>query len=437
MSAFGLSFYLLLCCTSCINRIDNDEVQDVSLVDLRVQTRTATETGVPYPLTIYAFNSDGQCAATQTIGNESERLSLSLPAGSYRLLALAGTNGYTLPATFVKTSSITMTDAHGITTTALMSGNADVTLTSSEATANILLSYRVARLSMTLTDIPTDVTAVNVSFSPQYGSYTVDGNYSSAGKTATVACKKTSGSTGEWSVSEFYLFPGSSQQTVLSIALTGSNGKTDTYGYTYTSPLVAATPYALTGSYKKGLSVGGTLTAEGWKTPVTISFNFGIGGSDTPGDEGDVVSVTKIPGVATIWNGTCVVGVTDQTASGATLLVMSVSEWSDQKPTDAIASIQAYTVATLPGTWRLPTDAEVPVLRAARKSLATVTAFNNLLTGAGGNATSTGLYLCTTTNGGGFLKYTLGNETPPEALGETKVFRLRAVRQVIVRVKAL
>lgn len=432
----------------CVNHIgDDEEVVDGAPVKLLVETRAEGSTTLTYPITVYAFDTGGNCAASQTIANANAPLALNLLPGDYHLTALAGTDSYTLPSPLLRTSLITLTGS-APATSALMSGNADVKVGDATVSTHIRLSYRVARLDLTLTDVPEEVTAVQVRFSPQYTGYSIQNGFSNAGAVNAVACTKQAAA-GTWAAPRFHLFPGSGQQTVFSIALTRADGTTSTYGYTHNQPLLAATPYVLSGSYKQGIAVNGSIEAEGWKAPVNISFNFGAGsgssgetgGSEAGGDEsgsgsasGDAISVTEIPAVPSIWRGACVMGVSNRTTTDATLLVMSLEEWKDLKPADATSSIANYSLASLPGAWRLPTEAEVTPLRNARKALDTTGAFNDLLTGAGGDATSSqALYLCTGTNGS-YLKYTWGGATAPESIGTTPSFRVRAVRSVLATI---
>lgn len=439
----------------CVNRIDDeeDETTKGSAVKLFVETRADGTATLTYPVTVYAFDAEGKCAASQTIASAAEALALNLLPGNYHLAALAGTNGYTLPSPMQRTSLITLTE-NTPAASALMSGHADITVAKAAVSADIRLSYRVTRLALTLTEIPAEVTAVQVRFSPQYAGYSMQGSFGDAGVVSTVTCTKRAAA-GTWGTSEFHIFPGSGQQTVFTILLTHADGTTSSYGYTHTAPLLVATPYLLSGSYKKGLAVNGSLEAEGWKTAVNISFDFGTGsgsgsgngnesgggndsgsGSDSGSDSGsnEAIPVTEIPTMPSIWKGACVIGVSNRTTTTATLLVMSVEEWEGLTPAEATSTASSYQLASLPGAWRLPAQAEITTLRDARKALPLVRDFDALLTHAGGNVSSSqGLYLCTDNNGS-YLKYSWGGTTTPEPIGTTASFRVRAVRSVPVAI---
>lgn len=262
------TFFLL---TACVNHIDDDDDDKPSdqTFALHVTTRN-TEIKVTYPIHIYAFNAAGKQAGMITVNNADNDCSLSLPEGNYHLVALAGTAGCVLPEIPTRTGSITL-PASNYSTSALMMGSADVALSTANVEANILLTYRMARIELSLNDIPAAVTAVKVSFSPLYPAINFEGSCTGEGNRAGIACTKEG---GVWKAPVFYTLPGSGQSLTLSIEMTDAEG-TKTYGYTYTGKLEAGFPYVLSGSYKQGFNVNGTITAEGWGEAKSIGFTFG------------------------------------------------------------------------------------------------------------------------------------------------------------------
>ena len=93
---------------------------------------TSTEGTISYPVTVYAFDSDGNYAASQTIQSASSSLSLKLDPGSYRLVALAGTEGVTI-AEVENTASVIEIPSQS--TTALQMGSANVSIASTSVSA--------------------------------------------------------------------------------------------------------------------------------------------------------------------------------------------------------------------------------------------------------------------------------------------------------------
>lgn len=426
--------------TSCEQNLLNDEEEESSGVQSKLSIHTrSTATDVPYPVTVGVFKSDGTLVSSQTIATASDPLSFELTAGSYRLVALAGTTGYVIPQPLSLTTAITLQDENHTAATALMTGGADVKITTANASADVTLSYAVARAAITLTDVPTDVTAVSVSFSPQYGGMALNGTYSDGGKVASVNCVKdevaSTGTAATWKTTEFYLLPGSGQQTTLSIAMTDGKGQSSTYGYTHTSPLAAATPYVLTGSYLHGFTLDGTLKVAGWNDLVEIGFQYGGTANSDPTESDEAVAVADIPETGTIWNGACVAGVNSTAFNEATVLLMSITEWNSLTPTELAEAVTAYSLPQITGTWRLPTDSEVATLRSVRTSMESISEFDDFLTAAGGTVSSASAYYLCKTTGGTFLKYKWGGETQPAELGTSTTFRARAVKSVKVKVQ--
>lgn len=435
-----LSIFFLL--TACVNRIDEEEMLGET-TSLQVTIR-AGSTPLPYPVRIYAFNNEGKQAAMLIIKSADDDCLLTLAEGSYHLVALAGTEGCNLPESPTKTSNITL-PASNYSTSALMMGSADVTLSSTDATVNIALSYRMARIELSLSDIPVAVTAVKVSFSPLYNALSFEGSGAGEGNRATIACVREG---TLWKAPLFYTLPGSGQSLTLSIEMTDA-GATKTYGYTYEGRLEAGFPYLLTGSYKQGFSVNGNITAEGWGATKNIGFTFGGGNTSTGGEtpdpgENDTYTVAAIPAAGTLWNGYAVVAVQNATATSADLLLLSLKEWkdvasanSDEKPTEASTLATAYSEGGISG-WRIPTKDEAVLIKAQCAGIVPISHFNDLLAEGGGDALTGGgndnhgntvRYLCEGATYSYDLKSTSSSNTQA---GGTRTYYLRIVKTVHV-----
>lgn len=100
----------LLATESCVNKIDDDTAESKPVV-LRVTTRSAAD--IPYPVRLYAFTADDGKPVAETILESSSdgTLALALAAGSYKLVALAGTAHCTLPASPTLATDITIAGA--------------------------------------------------------------------------------------------------------------------------------------------------------------------------------------------------------------------------------------------------------------------------------------------------------------------------------------
>lgn len=95
---------VLLLLAACVNHIaEEEETISGEYHEVRVTAR-AGEESLPYPVSVYAFAPDGACVARQIVATATDALNLSLPAGTYRLVVLAGTDDYTLPDPMTLTS---------------------------------------------------------------------------------------------------------------------------------------------------------------------------------------------------------------------------------------------------------------------------------------------------------------------------------------------
>lgn len=338
------------------------EKQKISIV-----TRSLTN-DIHYPVTVYAFTEDGKCAAQQTLKSSSDDLSISLSPGKYSIAALCNTDGYELPTSPSSTSTITFKKEGNFATSPLQMGQANISVSSTSQTVNLVMSYRVTPLNISLTDVPSSVSAVSVSVSQQYSALNLKGEYSSS-KQTVIPLEKS----GDKWVASAYLFPGSSSQTIFSISLTSSLG-TSTYGYTYSKPLQSSTPYNLSGNYSTDIiRLSGVFSAEGWSEPVTLDFAFGPGsssGGDLPSE-----TVSEYPLAGTLWQNHIVAYAYDDMGNiifaeqmnklpSVNLLLLSVNEWTkvksaynDTNPEESAEIASSYIEGDLSG-WTIPTVAE-------------------------------------------------------------------------------
>lgn len=378
-----------------------EETQDSSKLNtLTIKTRSITS-DIQYPVKVYAFSSDGSCAASQTLNSKSDTLSLSLTKGSYHIVAISNIDGYTLPSESTLTSVITMKNEENYSSSQLQIGQADVTMGSSSQTATLVLAYKVSPVNVSLSNVPSSVTSASVTISQQYSGMNMKGEYSS-GKAVTIPLTK-SGDT--WSTNS-YVFPGSSSQTVFTISLTDASNTT-TYGYTYNSPLASSTPYNLSGTYSSAeaevLSLSASFEYQDWSTPVNLNFEFGPGAS-VSGETITDASVSSFPSAGTIWNSHVVAYLYDDSGSiisqeeadqlsSVNALLISLEEWTNVKsalntsnPNEAQETASSYSEGSLSG-WTIPTVDEVNNLTSLYNvTHETLDAFNTTVVSASGTS---------------------------------------------------
>ena len=435
--------YLLI--SSCVNHIDEDEPAQIPAM-LTVITRSTFS--LPYPLQLYAFDaSTKQLAAQTTVADESAGSSLSLSEGNYHLVALAGTQDCSFPNTTSLNNVISLPETN-YARHALMTGSADVTI-NGDATAEIRMSYSMASISITLTDIPENIAAVSLLLSPLYNTMTFAGDYAGS-KTVAIACNKEN---GVWKANTFYTFPANGQKVTLSIEMTDNSNQKQTYGYTYNGTLAANTPYNLSGSYKKGFTVNGNITADGWNKAENINFTFGTESDSGSGDDSgsdsedtdDNYTVDAIPTARNMWNGHYIAAIQNKTATGADLLLLSLQEWKDvasantkkaERVIEAADYAKDYTEGGITG-WSIPTTGEAKLIK-SNCGGSLLNAANALLTDAGGDALTGSdkdthgndvRYLCEDATYSYELKGVTGNITQA---GGTRTYYLRVVKIVHV-----
>ena len=115
--------------------------------------------------------------------DEAEPVQLSLPAGKYRVVAIAGTSeDYEIPSEPNLEDEIKLLGEKGAETP-LMLGKADVTVGADrESRLELSLSYSVASIDVALSQVPSEVESIQVTLSSFYSSMDMNGEYVDAGK---------------------------------------------------------------------------------------------------------------------------------------------------------------------------------------------------------------------------------------------------------------
>ena len=403
---------------------------------LRVNA-TATEGTISYPVTVYAFAADGSYVASQAIESASGSLSLKLDPGSYRIVALAGTDDITIEEVEGLGSKINVPSQ---STTALQMGSANVTITSTPVNAYINMGYMVSEVRFTLSNVPEDATAVSVTVSNV--ATQMDFSGTPAGNSTTVAPLSYSVSDKVWQSDEVYLMPAKEQKTIFSINITRPDN-TETYAYTYPSALVVGTPYHFRGKCTKqedqpgqeeqsGILLEGDFSAAVWDELQTIDFDFG--GNDIGTAEGN----EYIPS-GSIWNGHVVAIAESIDEHNEELLLYSIAEWTDVSsslpkssyPNMADSIAKSYIEGDLSG-WEIPTKAQVDAIKAiyyAGSGTSLSTLLEQVEGGSVGyweNSGNNTRYLCD----GATYSYNFKQFNNLSKAGAGTLYRLRLVKKV-------
>lgn len=360
---------------------EEENISKPTTGNLRITPRSNDDATIPYPINIYAFNSEGVCSKTQKISSAEENpISLSLPQGDYRIVVLAGATeeSYNIPQAPILTDVIEMKQGYQ-TDNPLMTGTVNVTLKSGTTKANINLTYAVAQLNVTLSNIPNEYSDVKVDLASFFSQLGFNGTYADNSHKISAVCRRNTN--GDWITGTFYTFGNAEKSTIISVHLTkGEN--TETYGYTYKNSIEPGCPFILKGNYSGSFVFEGNIIVGNWSSPTTIDFNFGKGQpnegekpNNTP--EGDsngkqpdgTFTVSQIPTEESIWNGGLVIKAIPVAENNATdLLLMGINNALNtkgsekMKATDVQSAIKAYTTTYI-SNWRIPTMEEVELLK--------------------------------------------------------------------------
>lgn len=346
-----LSFAMTCCILSSCEKVDmledgedGDQTNTSGVTrNVKLVAKAIDNTDVAYPLTIYAFDTEGNNVTSTVInGKDDASATLKLKKGRYHLTAVS------LPSSYESLSSVKDWNAtfsmpkSGYATVPLMTGSADINVTSSDQIAHISLGYRQASLSVTINDVPSSVTSVDVTLSSAYTDMTLAADLS--GKMmVTVPCVKGAASNNgaTWSTGKFYILPSVNAQPSITISFSGGTTGDVSYSHTYNASLLAGTPYNFTATYKGKAEGGGgssdddvtintDISAGKWADEVKESFNFGpdVNKTESPSDpESNVITVTTLPGSGDIWNGHVVGFVNEISETEREVVLISIKEW--------------------------------------------------------------------------------------------------------------
>lgn len=346
-----LSFAMTCCILSSCEKVDmledgedGDQTNTSGVTrNVKLVAKAIDNTDVAYPLTIYAFDTEGNNVTSTVINSKDDAsATLKLKKGRYHLTAVSLPSSYE-PLSSVKDWNATFSmPKSGYATEPLMTGSADINVTSSDQIAHISLGYRQASLSVTINDVPSSVTSVDVTLSSAYTDMTLAADLS--GKMmVTVPCVKGAASNNgaTWSTEKFYILPSVNAQPSITISFSGGTTGDASYSHTYNASLLAGTPYNFTATYKGKAEGGGgssdddvtintDISAGKWADEVKESFNFGpdVNKTESPSDpESNVITVTTLPGSGDIWNGHVVGFVNEISETEREVVLISIKEW--------------------------------------------------------------------------------------------------------------
>lgn len=372
---------------SCEKYNENDEADDGNKEansTLTVRTRAEATEGngeISYPVSIYVFNSNNKCVEVTKIESEGNPVSLKLPEGSYYVYAIAGAdeNNYDLPTKEDATKETVISLKSGMSHGDIMTATNNVTLAYGETnTLTLSLSRKVMLVeTVTINNVPSNVTAVSVEISPLYKDILLNGEYSEEtdGTQKIELTKEADGSTWKKAYNT-YLLEASGHATI-KVSFTTANS-INSYSYSCAEDLKANHKINIDGTYNGGdLTISGTITGAEWEDPINITFNFDESGSTTEenpdGDNNDGTGDTAngdVPEVGTLYKD-CYVLKSEQAGNETVVTLVSKKAKSGlvftdndtQSIKDAIENgIKEIANNEIEG-WRLPTIEELKYIK--------------------------------------------------------------------------
>ena len=338
--------------------------------ELKIRTRSASnDLEVSYPVIVYVMNSEGTCVSRETVVSAESALSIDLPSGEYNVYAVAGAteDSYTLPTmqTATPTSELLLKEnaKHGD----LMAASSTITLGKNETNQLTLnLARKVMKVtSLTINDVPADVTAVTMTFSPLCKSLRLNGTFNTASTSETISLTKQTDET-TWTNSESLFLLPQTGSTTITIGLTKGE-QTTYYSYACQQTLDSNHELTIAATYAgdRKITMTGSINGVAWGDPIDITFEFGEDNtSDNKGGDSNNSS-DEVPEVHSVYKDCYVLSVADDGNDKlVTLLHKKAEEISGSGKTEA--AVRAEIDAILPSFningitgWRIPTRADL------------------------------------------------------------------------------
>lgn len=396
-----IRFAVIACVALMVVACSNDVIDESSLTEasksstLIVRTRTSSEATsstssdeVSYPVAIYVFDENDACVDLQAIEEEETDVTFHLSPGTYSICSIGGASeeNYSLPSADEATPTSVIELVEGMGYTELQTASNDLTIADDETSTLTITLNRVVMLIQTITmsNIPDDVTAVDVAFAPLYDDLILNGKFNSTNSTYSVSLTQSTEETGLWELEEeTYLFEASGAATI-TVKLTRDEGITS-YAYSCADQLEANYKINIDGTYNDEVEITGTLTAEAWAGERTITFELGdsddITITDTTSDETTGATSSSVPSVGDMYKGAFVYKVVDNGDNTYDVYVCSASETgisgtSDETSTKAScaeAVEEMISKEEISTGWALATSAEFEYIFNNRNEL------NNLI----------------------------------------------------------
>ena len=370
-----------VCLVSCTEQ-ESDLLSANQSSNNQLSIVTHTREGETPIASVYLFN--GSNAFVRTLQTDaagdysSASASVKLPEGTYTLCALSPSDlsHFQIPETLTPTSAITL--AEGQAMSDLLIGSATTTLSDGEnGEVDLELQRKVLELSsITISQVPDDVTGVTVSIAPFYSAIQFNGEYVATDPVSATFTLAATATDGVWQVTPQQLvFPSKGVPTI-TVTFTRENEDPSIYTYTAESAFTANSKYNIAGTYTEplGVTLFGGITLQSWVTdPTAVNFEFDESntGNNSGGDEGGSNAgsggseTNDPPVVGQTYKGCYVVSVN---SDAKTAVLISPTEkrsynggngGSNSWLNTLNTALSSWEVDGISGTWRIPTLEEM------------------------------------------------------------------------------
>ena len=300
-----------VCLVSCSEQ-ESDLLSANQSSNSQLSIVTHTRGGETPIASVYLFNGSNtfvRTLQTDAEGYTSASASVKLPEGSYTLCALSPSDlsHFQIPEAPTPNSAITL--AEGQAMSDLLIGTATATLADgANEEVDLELQRKVLEISsITISQVPDDVTGVTVSIAPFYSAVQFNGEYVATDPVTATFTLATTATDGVWQLTPQQLvFPSNGVPTI-TVTFTRDNEDPSNYTYKTESAFAANNKYNIVGTYTEPLGVilSGGITLQPWVTdPTAVNFEFDESntGNNSGGERGgDSASLCKYR-FRTDWN---------------------------------------------------------------------------------------------------------------------------------------
>ncbi|MDH6304873.1 hypothetical protein M2459_001611 [Parabacteroides sp. PF5-5] len=346
-----------------------------------------SDSELPLPITVYAFDSDNKCVESQSIASANENLSLLLAPGNYTLYAIAGASDekYVLPDLEEASPDSPIILQTGDNKHAELAADSIHILVKNTQNADISMTVKriVAQITSSIQNVPENVTSVQMKLKPLEEKVLLNGQYGGDGK-AEVSFSLKKVDDGQWETDNPILILPGSEKVNATVIFTNTEGSRE---YLYQAPLPIEANYKteIVATYKPGeYELTGNINSTDWAGERNITFEFGEGADNENNkeegkeEEGEHYSNEMLaPG--DIYKDCYVLDVYNESDTKATLLIMSPGEGDHMTLAKMEEALTKYVYKGIPN-WKIPdAPAAQLIYDLCVKSL---TDFNKILTDA-------------------------------------------------------